>query len=83
MLYRYDFREDWIHEVAFTKKVESDEPVAKLIGGERNCPPEDAGGAHGYQACLDGDLEWLDDSYDPATLDRKAATTRLKKVKIG
>ncbi|MGJ8671924.1 plasmid pRiA4b ORF-3 family protein [Rubritalea sp.] len=82
MLYRYDFREDWIHEVAFTDKVESDETVAKLLGGERNCPPEDAGGAHGYQACMDGDLDWLDDTYDPGEFDRKATTTRLKKVKI-
>ena len=57
MLYRYDFREDWIHEVAFLRKVECDEPKAKVLGGERNCPPEDAGGAHGYQACVDGDLD--------------------------
>lgn len=82
MLYRYDFREDWIHEVAFSKKEENDEKVAKLLGGERNCPPEDAGGAHGYQACMDGDLEWMDEDFDPEKLDRKAATARLKKVKI-
>lgn len=82
MLYRYDFREDWIHEVTFKKKVECDEPKAKLLSGERNCPPEDAGGAHGYQACVDGDLDWMDDSYDPNKFDEKAAAKRVKAIKL-
>ena len=82
MLYRYDFREDWIHEVAFLRKVECDEVKAKVLGGERNCPPEDAGGAHGYQACVDGDLDWMDDDYDPAIFDPKLAQKRVAKVKL-
>lgn len=83
MLYRYDFREDWIHEIAFLRKVECDEGMAKVLDGERNCPPEDAGGAHGYQACVDGDLDWMDDNYDPAKFDAKLAQNRVAKVKIG
>ncbi|MFD2160019.1 plasmid pRiA4b ORF-3 family protein [Rubritalea tangerina] len=82
MLYRYDFREDWIHEIAFAKKVENDSLCPELIGGERNCPPEDAGGAHGYQACVDGDLDWMDDSYDPEHFDAQSAQKRLNKLKI-
>jgi len=81
MLYRYDFREDWIHEVAFLRKVECDETKAKVLDGERNCPPEDAGGAHGYQACVDGDLDWMNDNYDPAKFDAKLAQKRVAKVK--
>lgn len=82
MLYRYDFREDWIHEVAFLRKVECDDAKAKVLGGERNCPPEDAGGTHGYQACVDGDLDWMDDNYDPEKFDAKLAQKRVAKVKL-
>ncbi|WP_018971097.1 plasmid pRiA4b ORF-3 family protein [Rubritalea marina] len=82
MLYRYDFREDWIHEIAFTKKVENDAMKPVLIDGTRNCPPEDAGGVEGYKACIEGDLEWLDDSYDPGRFDKKEAVKRLNKLKL-
>lgn len=82
MLYRYDFREDWIHEVAFLKKIECDEKEANLLGGERNCPPEDAGGAQGYRACIEGDLDWMDDAYDPEAFDVKAAEKRVLSVRV-
>ena len=59
----------------------NDAVVPVLIDGTRNCPPEDAGGAHGYNACLDGELEWLDDSYDPGRFDKKEAVKRLNKLK--
>ncbi len=51
------------------------------VGASRNCPPEDAGGAHGYQACIEGDLDWMDDNYDPAKFDTKLAQKRVAKVK--
>ena len=72
-LYRYDFKEEWVHEIAIEKKIdveaESDLPI--LLEGERACPPEDCGGAFGYLAALNGDLMWLEDSYDPAHFDPK------------
>ena len=60
-------------EVAIEKKIdveaESDLPI--LLEGERAGPPEDCGGAFGYLAALNGDLMWLEDSYDPAHFDPK------------
>jgi hypothetical protein len=53
--YLYDFGDDWAHSVT----VEGITPIAPgmrfpiLLGGARACPPEDVGGAHGYQRYLD------------------------------
>lgn len=80
MLYRYDFTEDWIHELNFQRKAEGSGKCT-LMGGERNCPPEDCGGTHGYQSCIEGTLEWMDDDYDPEAYDKKAIEKRLSKVK--
>jgi len=52
--YLYDFGDDWAHRVT----VEGVIPVAPgmrfplLLGGARACPPEDVGGANGYQQYL-------------------------------
>lgn len=82
MLYRYDFSDEWIHEVKFTAKIEDGGAKAKFIGGERNCPPEDCGGADGYRAAVDGDLDWMQDGYDPVKFDVKAAGKRVGGVKF-
>jgi len=68
MLYRYDFLEDWVHEVVIEKKDIDDagELTAELLEGERACPLEDCGGPWGYMSALDGEVEWMDDEYDPA-----------------
>ena len=65
-LYRYDFSEDWIHEIMIEERSneETDKPV--LLDGERACPPEDCGGPTLFMDALNGDLEFLDDRYDPA-----------------
>ncbi len=65
MLYRYDFAEDWVHELTFEKKQEDDGSGVVVIEGERACPPEDSGGAWGYMDALNGNIEWMDDDYDP------------------
>ncbi|NNC88201.1 MAG: plasmid pRiA4b ORF-3 family protein [Akkermansiaceae bacterium] len=75
LLYRYDFHADWVHEIAIEETSDAgkgDRPI--LLGGERACPPEDTGGPEGYMAALQGDLEWLDDDYDPAKFDPKKVT---------
>lgn len=80
MLYRYDFLEDWVHELVFEKRDEREggEKVgAKLLDGERACPPEDCGGTWGYMSALEGDVEWMDDDYDPEVFDPKAVTFKL------
>jgi len=72
MLYRYDFLEDWVHELVFEKKDSLEggkKNVPELLEGERACPPEDCGGAWGYMSALEGDVDWMDDDYDPENFD--------------
>lgn len=81
MLYRYDFLEDWVHEVVIEQKeeiAESDVIVAELLEGERACPPEDCGGAWGYMSAMEGDVEWMDDEYDPDAFNIDAVEITLK-----
>jgi len=69
-LYRYDFFEDWVHEITIVKKEETDQSSPpEMICGERACPPEDSGGTHEYMACLSGESDWLDIDYDPEAFD--------------
>lgn len=79
MLYRYDFLEDWVHELVFETRDElevGEKVIAKLLDGERACPPEDCGGTWGYMSALEGDVEWMDDDYDPEFFD--ANTVKFK-----
>ena len=79
-LYRYDFKDEWVHEIAIEKKTEEGEgELPILLEGERACPPEDCGGAFGYMAALNGDLLWLDDAYDPAHFDPAEVTFGKRK----
>ena len=66
MTYRYDFGDDWEHEIAL-EKVQSAESALKhpiCLGGERRCPPEDVGGVHGYQEFLDAILDPKHEQYE-------------------
>ena len=77
LLYRYDFNEDWVHEVVFEDRTEEGSgKLPVLLEGERAGPPEDCGGPEGYMAALRGDLEWLDDEYDPAKFNPKKVKFR-------
>jgi len=80
LLYRYDFADEWIHEVVFEEKVEG-EGGPLMIGGERNCPPEDYGGAFAYMQSLHGDTEWLYPGYDPEAFDPGAVSFEAKKTR--
>jgi hypothetical protein len=52
-LYRYDFGDDWEHEVRLERIVElPDSFRRRLLAGERAFPPEDCGGVPGYYECL-------------------------------
>ena len=70
LLYRYDFAEDWIHEVVLEKRSEG-EGAPKVLGGERACPPEDFGGAFRYMQALHGEIGWDHPGYDPELFDPK------------
>ncbi len=79
ILYRYDFLEDWVHELVFERQEELDMGeviVPELLEGERACPPEDCGGTWGYMSALEGDVDWMDDEYDPDFFDPTAINLR-------
>lgn len=80
MLYRYDFLEDWVHELVIEKKeelAEGEEVLAELLEGERACPPEDCGGAWGYMSALEGEVDWMDDEFEPELFDPTAIDLSL------
>jgi len=50
--YLYDFGDSWDHVVVLKGKVDLPENFRRrLIGGERNFPPDDSGGLCGYERC--------------------------------
>lgn len=69
ILYRYDFTEEWIHEIVIESKDNNstDQPV--MLEGKKACPIEDSGGAWEHKACLEGESEWMEDGYDPDHFD--------------
>ena len=52
--YQYDFGDNWNHTIELEKIVDRAEEVEYpvCIEGKRSCPPEDCGGAWGYQNFL-------------------------------
>jgi len=75
--YEYDFGDSWVHVITVEKVLVPKEPltVPICLEGKRGCPPEDCGGAWGYQELLEalGDSEhpsheefkeWLDADWD-------------------
>jgi len=77
ILYRYDFAEEWIHEIAFEKR-DPGEGV-ELLDGERACPPEDFGGAFQYMQALHGEIAWDHPGYDPEAFDPKQVDFKPKR----
>lgn len=67
-LYRYDFGDDWIHQIRVVRT--TNEPLSRprVISGEGACPPDDVGGPYGYEAFL----EIMADPKHPEYQDYKA-----------
>ena len=80
MLYRYDFADEWIHEIVFDKRVEG-EGAPEMIDGGRACPPEDFGGAFQYMQAKAGEIEWAHPGYDPDAFDPKSVDFEAKKTR--
>jgi len=78
MLYRYDFADEWIHEVVFEKSATGD-GGPQMLEGERACPPEDFGGTFQYMQALHGEIEWMNPGYDPNAFDSKTVSFEAKK----
>jgi len=72
--YRYDFGDDWLHEVLVEQILEPvpKETYPKLIVEERACPPENCGGPPGYEYLL----EVLQNPKDPEYKDLRKWTDR-------
>jgi len=76
--YTYDFGDNWEHTVVIEKRAPAGEATSypACVGGKRNCPPEDCGGAWGYQHLLDiladpahperaEQVEWIGEEFHP------------------
>jgi hypothetical protein len=86
--YRYDFGDDWEHDVAVESVIANGAQGIVCSGGARACPPEDCGGAHGYANVLgvlanpDDDefasmKKWVGRRFDPERFDIAAVNKRL------
>jgi hypothetical protein len=88
--YTYDFGDNWEHTVAFEKSAPAVEGQSypACVGGKRNCPPEDCGGAWGYEQLLAdladpnslehaNQIEWIGEDFDPNEFSQERANTVL------
>ena len=78
ILYRYDFADEWIHEIVFEKWV-AGEGGPEILDGARACPPEDFGGTFQYMQALHGEIEWAHPGYAPEAFDPKSVDFEPKK----
>jgi hypothetical protein len=89
-LYVYDYGDNWRHELKVEKIVMPPEPItrARCIGGENACPPEDVGGASGYEEFLEALADpnhpehvqlkdWIGRPFDPTAFDMDEVNRRL------
>lgn len=89
--YTYDFGDDWRHKIVVEKVTPADPSATypACIGGRRARPPEDCGGAWGYERLLavladpadeehDSMLEWVGGAFDPDQFDPSEFAENLK-----
>jgi hypothetical protein len=94
VLYRYDFGDDWEHLVVLESRADPEEGVGypRCTGGERHAPPEDCGGAPGYEHLMQvladpahpghADLlEWAPVGFDPAAFSARALDAGLARLR--
>lgn len=91
MVYRYDFGDDWEHEVLVEQVLDggqTQEVAASCLEGGRACPPEDCGGAPGYARVVEiladrtheehrAVRAWVGKKYDPEAFDIAAVNRKL------
>jgi hypothetical protein len=98
--YEYDLGDSWEHEILLEKMISADpnRRYPNCVAGERSCPPEDCGGAPGYQNLIatladpghpdhEDMLRWLGigkgSDFDPTRFDLADANRRLDAVVRG
>ena len=80
--YRYDFGDNWEHELVVEKILEREpgERYPICLAGERSCPSEDCGGVYGYVEFLEAIqdpshpdhedyVKWIGGEFDPDEFD--------------
>jgi hypothetical protein len=97
VVYMYDFGDSWEHKIAL-EKIEERQPrkvYPACIDGKRMAPPEDCGGAPGFEHFVEvvSDpknperkdlLEWLGKrKFDPEAFDPKKTTTKVRQFISG
>jgi len=92
--YKYDFGDYWQHVLVIEKILPPQEGARYPIclAGARACPPEDVGGASGYEDFLrainnpdhsehDEYLEWIGGSFEPEAFHLDAVNQRLRGIR--
>lgn len=90
LAYEYDFGDSWRHTLLLEAILEPIEgtATARCIAGARACPPDDCGGAPGYQDFLEAILdpfhpehrnlrEWIGGDFHPEAFDLAEADRRV------
>lgn len=93
LLYTYDFGDWWEHEVEVEDVFAADPDAVYPVctAGANACPPEDVGGAAGYDDFLEAFTdpahpdhlqmrEWIGRSFDPAEFFPERVTTLLRRL---
>jgi hypothetical protein len=92
-IYVYDFGDDWLVKLAIedrreTQRVGATPARLRCLEGERAGPPDDSGGAAGYEQLLEALAEpghpqresfvtWLPRGFDPACFDARTVDAQL------
>jgi hypothetical protein len=76
-VYKYDFGDCWMHDVAVKKSKETGSFFRKLVDGARAFPPEDCGGLDGYQRYVEF-LKTKEDPWDDDVAALKKAIGKWK-----
>ena len=93
ILYVYDMGDYWMHEIVVEEVLRNDmgEPVLRCVAGAGQCPPEDVGGATGYEEFLEAIadpeheahahyLDWAGGTFDPTHFDIEEVNRGLSRI---
>lgn len=92
--YEYDFGDSWEHDILIEKVFSDPVPAAVCLAGRRACPPEDCGGAYGYERLMriladptneehDDLVDWLEgEAFNPAELDLDTVNAALSRLRL-
>lgn len=87
-IYRYDFGDDWEHDVTVERVLGDGDELVMCTDGARACPPEDCGSTSGYAHLLavlanpkdeeHADMKrWVGRGYDPEKFNMAAVNKKL------